>query len=445
MKRILILLAALAAALPASSEVAVTVYNDGMALVKDVRDLEVPAGKSWLELSGVAAMLDPTSVRFRATDDARSFEVLEQNFDYDLASVNKLYQRYLEEEITVYTDSGAVTGALLSYSDALLLQTPRGLVSLPFSQVRRVEFSSLPEGLRSRPTLRWLVASRSAGERPCETAYLAYALNWHAEYTALVSTDEKRLSLSGWVSIENESGATYENAKLKVVAGALHRVYDYYDTGILLEGEFLSNGDDYSGFAEEEFFEYHLYDLGRPTTLADRQIKQIALISEATTPCEKVFTYDYWRNTDRCIVTIEFQNEAGGGLGIPLPAGTVRLMQEASDGAYELIGEDYIEHTPRDERVVLIAGEAFDIVAERTNTDSRRIGKKWWEDDYSVVLRNHKTEDVDVVVVEHLYRFYTIRNASQEPFETTADEARFRLHIPVDGEATLTYTVRYPR
>jgi hypothetical protein len=438
--RLAVAIVVVAIAFSASADVAITVYNSGIALVKDTRLLPVPSGEGEVTFSDVAALLDPTSVRVEAVDHPARLEFLEQNFDYDLASQYRLLERFLGRELVVTTGSGSVSGVLLSYLGGLTLSRDGGICVVGPGEVTGIVFPELPGGLRSKPTLRWLVDSRSGGRERCRVSYLTHGVGWHAEYVAVVSPVANTMSFSGWVSIENESGASYTDAKLKVVAGDIHRV----TTGTLertIDAVMPAATASEKRFEEEAFFEYHLYDLQRPTTLADRQIKQIALFSDLATTVRRVYTFDPWYAQSKVGVSLVFENREGRGPGIPLPEGRVRVMQEASDGSLERVGEDRIDHTPQGEEVRLRMPDAFDMLARRTVISARRVGRAN-ETDVVVRVANRSNEDRTVVVVEHPGRFAEIKKPSHTVRMPDADTAEFDVYVPSDSVAELTYTIR---
>jgi hypothetical protein len=258
------------------------------------------------------------------------------------------------------------------------------------------------------------------------------------------------LDLSGWVSITNTSGATYPDATLKLVAGDIHRVQpeDKYEYA-LSEAPMAMEGADYGGFAEEQFFEYHLYTLSRPATLKDNQTKQISLLTGNGVPAKKLFIFDPgWysgvgdTNEDKCDVKLRFKNSEESGLGIPLPKGTVRVYKADASGMLQFIGEDSIKHTPKDEEITLFMGEAFDVVCERRVMDRRKITDYMWEYDIEVDIKNHKTNDIEVTVVEHVSGDWDILKTTHEYVKKDASTIHFTVPAKVDGKAELKYTIR---
>ncbi len=428
--------------------VSITVYNSDMALVKDVRPLDIAAGVHDVRFSDVAQRIDPTSVHFKILRGSEA-SVWEQNYRFDLASSSKILEKYLEKEIDVIgEDADLFTGKLVSFDGGtLVLDQGRGagpVITLNREKVSYMRFPTLPSGLISKPTLVWKIGAEKAGERLVEVTYMTSSINWHAEYVGIVDEKDEWIDLAAWVSIDNRSGATYENAQLDLVAGDVHRVserrrmppHDMAADVQVLAGKAAPE------FAEEALFEYYLYKLDTPATVADREIKQLTFFPSTTVDVDKVFEFDYYKGAD-VRVLLEFENSEEAGLGRALPAGKVRMYKEDSVGDLQFIGEDRIDHTPKDEDVGLYLGNAFDVVAERTVVDSRKITKRIHEEDYQISVRNHKEEDIVVRVVEHPYGFWTVMRATHEYEKKDANRIEFEVRVGGDGEVVVEYTVRY--
>jgi hypothetical protein len=442
MKRLLAPAAGLLAAtsLPAAAEVHVTVYNENLALVREVRTVEVPSGEGELAFGGVSERIDPTSVRLTP---ASGLVMLEQNYRYDLVSREKLLERYLDRSAQVVTKHDKFhEGVLKSAAGSLILETADGVVVISQDEVADIKLPEIPEGLITRPTLVWRLDNSGDTERDLEVAYLTGGLSWHAEYVAAVSGDDTRMDLSGWVSLENNSGATYENAHLKVVAGDVNRVQDRVPVPKHME-RMMAMAADGDGFEQREFFEYHLYDLGRPTTLADREIKQIRLLEDREVGVEKLYVYEPTRGNQDVQVKLDFENAEKNGLGVPLPGGKVRVYREDAGGALEFAGEDRIDHTPRDEKVSLSLGNAFDLVGERNELEARRISTRITERTVEIKLRNRKREgSVTIEVREHPGGDWEVLEASHEWEKPKADDLVFEVPVKAGEEVVVNYRVR---
>jgi hypothetical protein len=438
---------------PAAADVAVTIYNQNLGLVKDVRELEFQKGRSTLEFTDVAAQIDPTSVHFKLVNPSDRADILEQSYQYDLVSSSKILEKYVDKQIELFSKSAsdssqgqAFKGKLLSYSgDNVTLQEPNGAIRIVrLDEIRDLYFPSLPEGLITRPTLVWLLDSQVSGRKKAEVSYLTSGINWHAEYVAVVDQKDQNLELAGWVSIDNRSGATYQDAKVKLIAGEVHQVTEGRAVPQLAK-VYAPETAAAPQFEEQPFFEYHLYTLQRPSTIRDNETKQISLFPSTAVKVAKIYTYDGASYGDKVRVELEFTNSEAAGLGMPLPQGKIRVYKEDVDKALEFVGEDKIDHTPKDEKIRVFLGNAFDIVGERQRTDFKKISDNVSEESYQIKLRNHKEEPVEVVVVEHLrpYTQWEIKESSLPYQKKDANTIEFRVRLEKDQEVPLTYTVRY--
>ena len=445
-----------------------TVYNENLALVEEQRRISLDEGVSDVSYRDVAARLQPTSVTFRSLRDPEGTSVLEQNFEYDLVSSDRLLQKYIDHTIAVELEDGSrQEGELLSTEGGVVLRTDGGVRVLSRDQVRSFDFPELPGGLRTRPTLVWTVRAEQGGSHPTELAYLTEGMGWQADYVVELGRDDESMSLRGWVTLDNESGKTYEGARLKLVAGDIHRAADERRRArdVMLEAARAGAPQQVDS---RSFFEYHLYEITRPVTVENRQTKQIEFVTAERVDAEKRFVYrgtraswggsrridpEYGADTgnEAVEVYLHFRTSEEAGLDRRLPAGRVRVYQEDVDGSSLLIGEDRIDHTPKDEDVQLTVGQAFDLVGERVRTDYRRISDDVVEEDIEIRLRNRKSdEDVTIRVVEPMYRAsdwtITRERMNGEPVEhERLDSHRVEWQVPVAAgeEATLTYTVRY--
>ncbi|MBL4810237.1 MAG: DUF4139 domain-containing protein [Phycisphaerales bacterium] len=442
-------------------------YNQipGYAVIRQDRTLEIEQGLSELKFTDVAAMLDPTTVRFSSLTDPDGTSVLEQSYRFDLLSMGRMLERYIDQTII---HNGQEVTLMSTAAGGMLLQLDDGRVQ--FQQgYSGVVFPSLDESLVTKPTLLWMVDAAKGGEHETRVSYQTTGITWWADYN-LVYTEGKdanhgTMDIGAWVSILNQSGGTYENAKLKLVAGDVHRAQPQnryakrervYATADAVGGA--------AGFAEKSFFEYHLYTLGRPTTIPDRSTKQIELFEAVNgVPADKILMYDgtaqaQWfggsvamdqnwgvQSNSKVAVFLRFDNTEENGMGIPLPSGRIRVNQlDEADGAYEFIGEHVIDHTPQGETIMIKLGNAFDVVGERRQVSFER-GKRWIIETIEVKLRNRKDVPVDVVVQERLYRW---SNAKIQKISHDYEMLDARtMHIPVslepDEEGVVTYTVRY--
>jgi hypothetical protein len=445
----------------------------GYALVRDDREMKIKQGRSQLSFTDVAALIDPTTVTFTSLSDPGT-RVLEQNFQFDLVSTQKLLLKFIDKQITVDKNAGntvtPITGTLLSATDGIVLRGNDGSIySLPgYSSVR---FPDLPGGLNTRPTLVWDIQSPDGGSQKTRVTYQTGGITWWADYNLIFNegadANSGLLDLSAWVSIINQSGATYDDAKLKLIAGDVNRVQPEMEAdmrrNVLMKAAAAPARED--GFVQKDFFEFHLYTLGRPTTLPNNSTKQIELFDQARQiPARKVLLYygavqPYFYPspyTDRNMgvemnkkvdVYLEFKNDKQFGLGVPLPAGRLRVSQlDKADGSLEFIGEDKIDHTPKDELVSVKLGSAFDVVGERRQVNfAVDTTAKWMEEEIEVKLRNHKQQPVDVVVKENLYRWsnWKILTKSHNFVKEDARTISFPVKVAKDGETVVRYRVRY--
>ncbi len=428
--------------------VSLTVYNQNFALVKERRLMDLEAGASVVKFPEVAATIVPESVQFSSLRPVGA-KVLEQNYEFDLVSASKLLHKYIDREISIVGRDGSLTdGTLLSSDNAqVVLSNDEGIHMIPrVNNIKDIRFSSLPEGLLTRPTLVWKVKAAKRGEHLVKVAYRANSINWRVDYRAVAAADEKTMDLAGWVTINNQTGTTFEDAGLKLMAGDLHLVEEERRIVEVRRNEVHGKGAG-RGFAEKSFAEYHLYTLGRRTTLANAQTKQIELINVAAVPVTKRYLYRP-NFGNRVGVILQFKNskETCKGLGVPLPKGPFRVYLADTDSQNEFVGSDTIDHTPKDEPVRIRIGYAFDLTAERVQTANRRkAGVDWNERDWKVTLRNHKDQPLKIVVEEPLqgYLNWKILKQSHEYTKKDFRTLDFEVEVPANGETTVTYTVEY--
>lgn len=452
-----------------NDKVALTIYNQNFGVVRQTRAVEIPAGVSTVRFTDVAAQIDGTSVYLQSLTDPAT-TVLEQNFEYDLVSADRLLQRYIDQQLTVLTKDGTrYSGKLLSFDERQLVLRLEGagdgIVMIERGDnVKDIQFGALPGGLITKPTLVWKVATTKPGRHRVEVAYQTAGLNWHADYNAVLSATDTAVDLSGWVTIYNQSGATYENASLKLIAGDVRRVPSPLPPAMRGRAV-VAFAEAAPQFQEKSFFEYHLYTLQRPTTVANNQTKQIELLKAVGVPVKKTFLYcgvPQYRfygglNTDpgfgsedsnrKVNVIVELKNSKENQMGMPLPKGRVRVFKrDDADGTLEFVGEDQIDHTPKDETLRLYVGDAFDVVGERRRTDFKiDTGNKTISESFEICIRNHKTEPVEVLVKEPLYRWsnWQIMAKSHDWIKHDANTIHFPVRVGKNGEQIITYTVRY--
>jgi len=446
-----------------------TVYNSDFALVKDRRNIDLKEGQSTVRFRDVAATIDATSVHFKSLTDPEGTAILEQNYEFDLVSADKLLTKYIDQQVSVLTKDGRLyEGKLLSYdAGQIVLQDRDGALNMVQrgENVKGIKFSSLPEGLLTKPTLVWLVNAAKGGQHLAKLSYIARSVNWKADYTAVSNADDTKVDLSGWVTITNNSGTTYPDAKIKLMAGQAVARRDVYGWGVdyFKQVSLLPPTTERGPEKGKAFGEYYMYTLPDASTVNNAQVKQIELINAAGVTAKKLYIYDgaqinwypYQRSEDRFFgtqankkvnVLIEVENRKDRGLGITLPAGKVRVYKrDDADKSLEFIGEDQIAHTARDEKIVLYVGDAFDIVGERKQTDWRKPADRVIEEAFEIKVRNHKDQPVSVKVLEKLYRWNEWQIIEKNADFTKLDSRTitFDVDVPKDGEKVITYRVRY--
>lgn len=457
-----------------------TIYNQNFGLVKDVRQVALKKGANTLIIDDVAALIQPETVHFVSLGNPAAVTILEQNYQYDLLDPMAVINKSVGRRVTVRNqETGAtVEGVLLNpvtwemqgagrgggqnargaSPASLVIKTQNGVV---LNATGQIELQDLPEGLVSKPRLLWQIQSEAAGNQNAEISYLTQGLNWSADYVAAVSANDDTLDIQGWVTLSNNCGASFRNASLQLVAGDVRRVQAGREEGYGMDRLALAAKPAGPQFQEEQFFDYHLYTLQRPTDVLDRETKQVSLLEAAGVKAVKKYYYDgvrdqwWWRNANwrpgeqydtsdykKVNVTIEFKNSQAAGLGMPLPKGTVRVYKKDSQGKLQFVGEDTIDHTPRDEALKLYVGDAFDVVGERKRTKFTRVSDRVTEESFEVTLRNHQDKAVDVTVVEHVFADWEILQSSHKWTNPDARTLNFVVSVPANGETKVTYQVR---
>jgi hypothetical protein len=438
--------AALFSCSAAFADIAVTVYNNDRALVRETREITLSRGIQTLEFDNVASRIDATSVLPKFANESSKIKIIEQNFDYDLVSRDKLLSKYIGKKIEVERigedKRGKVSGTLLSVSGGIVLQTENKIILNPAGEI---SMSELPEGLRLKPTLSWLVASETSGKNKMEISYQTSGISWNADYVLVTDAKDENADITGWVTVSNRSGASYKDAKLKFIAGDVNVLPDALQKRNRDVSSKMAFYDDKAEreFTEKTFYEYHIYELQRKSTVKDNEVKQIEFISANKIPVKKVLKYESAIN-NKVRVILEFKNLPENNLGVPLPKGRMRVCKYDGD-SLEFVGENYIDHTAKNAKISVYTGDAFDITAERIETDFKKISSKSTEASYKVTLKNAKSEDVEVTVVDSFDRSvnWTVSENSVKFEKTDAHTAEFKVKVPKGGEAVLTYKVKY--
>ena len=441
--------------------VAVTIYNEDLALVKEARRVVLDPGRNRLALRDVSARMRPETAQLRSLSNPGGFDLLEQNFDFDLLTPAKLLEKYTGRTVRVIR-THPTTGAE-TVESAKVLSTAEGAVlqigdRIEIGAPGRIVFDGVPPNLRDRPTLVTDLQNRVAGTQDVELTYLSAGLSWQADYVAELNAADNALDLNGWVTLTNRSGTAYPRARLQLVAGDVNRVrQEMRRANVMADAVLAKSAAAPAPKVQESLFEYHLYTLQRPTTLADNQTKQVALLNASAVPAKKELVLNgadyYYRSSVGDIgqklktgVYVEFMNTEGARLGQPLPKGVVRVYKRDSAGNAQFVGEDRIDHTAKNEKVRLRLGEAFDVTADKKQTDFRRReptnkASYVFESAYEIVLRNAKTEAVTVTVREPVPGDWTMLEESQPHAKVAAGTAEWQVRVPANGSTALRYRV----
>jgi hypothetical protein len=435
--------------------VSITIYNSNIGLVKDTRFIDLKPGIHELKFMDVAAKIDPTTVHIKSLLNGSSLNVLEQNYEYDLLSPQKLLEKFVGQKVQLATINPETKKEEIV--EATLLSTQGGNIfqigdKIHVGHYGRILLSKIPENLIPQPTLVWMLENKISKPQKLEASYLTSGINWKADYVAVLNKLDTLTDLTGWVTIDNRSGATYQNALLKLVAGDIHRVQQ--EMKMDYARPMAAAKEVSQQFKEESFFEYHLYTLDRRTTIKDNQTKQMTLLDANQVPIKKLFIFsgspqyyyyqmDQGSNKQKIGVFLEIENTKKNNLGIPLPKGTIRVYKEDKDGSLQFVGEDRIDHTPKDEKFKIKIGEAFDVVGERVQTDYKRLGRNLFEVAFEVSLRNHKTEGIKVLVEEPIPGDWEMLSNTHSFEKLSAHLIRFEVPVAKDKEEKVKYRIRF--
>src|SRR3984893_3295751 len=442
------------------TDLAVTVYNSNIALVRDVRQLTLPTGSFRLKFIDIAATVNPATVHFRSLTEPENLGVIEQNYEYDLLEPAKLLHKYVGKEVPLvraYQENGTtkreeIKATLLSDNNGPVWKIGNDIVTGGYAESYR--FPEVPANLYDRPTLLMSLENSGSRKQQIEASYLATNLSWNSDYVLTVARDEKNADLDGWVTIVNNSGTAFPNARLQLVAGDLNRIQNNLRRDANVAYEMAAKAAAAPQFQQENFSEYHLYTLGRRTSVEDKETKQISLLAGSGVPVDKVFIVNgqnyYYHNAqnpgsalkDPVMVYYTFKNDEKAGLGIPLPAGNVRVYQKDSKGGVLFAGEDRIDHTPKDETINIHIGNAFEIVAEHKQTDYKSISSHVWEMEFEITLRNHKDSPITVQVNEPIGGDWEMLSSTYKFTKTAAWAAQFKVPVDKNGTSVLKYRIR---
>jgi len=447
--------APLTSTLKDQQSVSVTIYNSNVGLVKDTRLIDLKPGIHELKFMDVAAKIDPTTVHIKSLLNGSSLSVLEQNYEYDLLSPQKLLEKFVGQKVQLATINPETKKEEIV--EATLLSTQGGNIfqigdKIHVGHPGRIVLSRIPENLISQPTLVWMLENKFSKPQKLEASYLTSGINWKADYVAVLNRLDTLTDVTGWVTIDNKSGATYQNALLKLVAGDIHRVQP--EMKMDYARPMAAAKEASQQFKEESFFEYHLYTLDRRTTVKDNQTKQMTLLDANQVPIKKLFLfsghpqYYYSRYDQRSAkqkvgVFLELENTKKNNLGMPLPKGTIRVYKEDKDGSLQFAGEDRIDHTPKDEKFKIKIGEAFDVVGDKVQTEYKHLGSNLYEVAFEVSLRNHKKEDIKVLVEEPIPGDWEMLSNTHPYEKLSAHLIRFDVPVAKDKEVKVKYRIRF--
>ncbi len=431
--------------------VAVTIYNNDRALIKDHRRLTLPRGQSVLAFREVSAKMEPETALLIAP----SLKVLEQNFEFDLLSPQSLLGKYLGRTVRVVR-SHPTTGEETS-EPAVVLSTYNGVVLKMADHIEtgipgRLIFPDVPANLRDEPTLTMLVDNHANGQQEMELSYLTTGLDWKADYVADLNDSDTACDIRGWVTLTNRSGTSYRDAHLQLVAGDVRQAERGEHRPRLMAKE---AGAEDTEMRRQELFEYHLYSLDRPTTITDNQTKQVALLAGTDVPCRKEFvlagqSYYYAARQvelgrkSKVAVYLATVNSTKNHLGFPFPKGVVRVYKKDGQSGLQFIGEDRIDHTPENGEIRLQLGNAFDVTADRVQTDFKKLAAlppyhSLYEAAFAITLHNAKNEPVTVQVKEPIPGDWQMVSESHRHQKTESNTAAWSILVPAKGSVTLSY------
>ncbi|MBI4774671.1 MAG: DUF4139 domain-containing protein [Deltaproteobacteria bacterium] len=431
-------------------QIALTIYNEDLGLVKDVRRVKLKQGPFLMEFLDVAEKMDPTSVFLKSLTHPGQLSVLEQNYEFDLITPQRLLEKSVGRKV-ILVDRIKETG-VEQRTEATLLSVQSGTVyqvgeEIDMNPPGRPVLPSLPDGLHSQPTLVWLLENRGEKHQTIEVSYLTRGISWKADYVAVIDQEDRSMDLTCWVTIRNESGSSYKDARIKLIAGDVHQETEAPPRRVMMA---MAEDKAAPEFKETPFFEYHLYTLDRPSTIKDSQIKQMTLLSATGTPVKKEYFYraprGFWgekladTQKDKAQVELVFRNDQKSRLGVPLPKGKLRIYKADTDQTLQFIGEDSLDHTPKDEDVRVRVGKAFDVVVERSQTNFSRLSPTVLEESYEIRVSNHKNDAVTIFVEENLEGDWQITKSSRDWVKKDAFTIRFEVRVQPGQVETVSYS-----
>jgi len=427
-------------------ETSITVYNQNFATVRTTLTIPLKKGENLFSYSNIPSAIEPTSVHLTPIKKSDKIVIALQNFEYDLANTQKILNKYLDKEIEIVVKNGDLfSGILKSFDNENIViqrREDKGINMIHCGEIQNINLEKMPENFYTKPTLNWELISNKSGDCETKLSYITRNISWDAQYVAVLSSDDKKLNLSSWISLDNRSGKAYKQVDLKLMAGEVHLAPEArprYAEGL----DMVTAKGGIPEVVEKKFFEYHLYTVkNRKIDINNNQQKQISLFDPTDVAVEKIFRYNCNPSGD-VNVLIKFKNKEEYGLGIPLPKGKVRIFKKESEDEEEFIGEDRIAHTPKNEEVELKVGTAFDIKGKFTTTLSERPTKNTRRETYEIELRNRKEEDVVIEVIKRLGRNWTIEKSDEKYEKKDAFTIQFNIQVPAEQEKKFSFTVLY--
>lgn len=450
-----------------------TIYNQNFAVVREQRQISLAQGVNFVRYEDVSAQIDPTSISIKSSTAPDTIAVREQNYQYDLLNPSSILNKSVGKTLRIrrVNPDGQVEileGTLLN-SPAQVTHQVLGLVirlqdgRIVLNPSGEIELNEMPEGLVSRPSLFWKLEVSQPGEHTTEISYLTNSITWKADYIAVVNQTETRVDVIAWVTLDNRSGATYKDAQLQLIAGDVRRAEEPTARAIFAEASLPLGRQTQraSQFEQEAFFEYHLYTLQGNTTVRDNETKQITLLSATDVQVKRKLVFDsgrQWHNRygnypeqggdtrhGKVNIVLELKNSQENKLGMPLPKGKVRVYKADDHGKLQFLGEELIDHTPRNETARFYIGDSFDVVGERKCLQDRQIGSNVSEQTLEIAIRNRKNNSTDVFIVERFQSDWEFLQSSHTYNNLDARTVEFPITIEADSEVKITYKVRIIR
>jgi len=442
---------------------ALTVYNGGFAVVRDTLPVQVREGVTSVAYSGATARVEPDSVILRDVTGKAAFRILEQSYRNDAVSQPMLLSFFEGKELEFVRRNANRPDEVVRGKVIRSGHVPGGGSVQPIIEVDgRLRFSlpgepmfpSLGDGSILRPTLTWKIQSPAAAKFDAEVAYLSNGFGWEASYNLVASEKGDLVDVVGWVTINNQSGTTFNEALVKLMAGDVNRVVEHFARGMGGGAPMTMAAMADKVVTEKSFDEFHLYTLANPVTLRDRETKQVEFVRATGVKAERVYVYEgrcqeFYGETppdaNKVQVYRELMNTEANGLGMPLPKGKFRFYAQDDDRRMEFVGENQIDHTPKGERLRVLTGNSFDLVGEHRRTDLRRNNDRVISETYEVKLRNRKKEPVEIRLVEHMAHWsdWTISENALPYTKLDSHRAEFRVPLKPDEEKVITFRVNY--